>query len=303
MTARWLTKALGGRWYGSYGMARCPVHNDDNPSLSITERNGKLLVHCFAGCDQQAVWTALRGRQLLPDLHTEMRHTHEKWAHKQRLDWLAKKGIDPEAQARTDRARRIWEESGPTNGTPVDRYLKGRGLSLDVPTTIRYHPGLRHGPTLFILPCMVAAVTIWPDNQIVAIHRTFLEPDGRKAAISQNKLMLGSCRGGAARLAPCRDSLMVGEGIETCLTAMQATGEPAWAALSTSGLCALVLPNHVQYVTILADGDEAGEMAARKSAWRWIQQGRHVRIARPPQGLDFNDLLISRIPQSKEGGE
>jgi len=29
---------------------------------------------------------------------------------------------------------------------------------------------------------------------------------------------------------------MVGEGIETCLAAMQATGNPAWAALSTSGL-------------------------------------------------------------------
>jgi putative DNA primase/helicase len=30
--------------------------------------------------------------------------------------------------------------------------------------------------------------------------------------------------------------LMVGEGIETCLAAMRATGRVAWAALSTSGL-------------------------------------------------------------------
>ena len=28
-------------------MARCPFHDDDEPSLSLTLRNGKLLTHCF----------------------------------------------------------------------------------------------------------------------------------------------------------------------------------------------------------------------------------------------------------------
>ena len=39
--------------------------------------------------------------------------------------------------------------------------------------------------------------------------------------------------------------MMVDEGIETCLAVMQATGRPAWAALSTSGLKALDLPTTV----------------------------------------------------------
>ena len=56
---------------------------------------------------------------------------------------------------------------------------------------------------------------------------------------------------------------MVGEGIETCLAAMQATGHPAWAALSTSGLRALDLPDDVRDVIVLADGDDPGEAAAR----------------------------------------
>ena len=37
MDARSLTKALGGRWYGRYGMACCPVHDDRTPSLSIRD--------------------------------------------------------------------------------------------------------------------------------------------------------------------------------------------------------------------------------------------------------------------------
>ena len=45
---------------------------------------------------------------------------------------------------------------------------------------------------------------------------------------------------------------------------------------------------------VLADGDAAGEAAARDCAWRWKRQGRRVRIARPPQGMDFNDMLVCR---------
>lgn len=98
------------------------------------------------------------------------------------------------------------------------------------------------------------------------------------------------------RLCEPGEVLMVGEGIETCLAAMQATGNPAWAALSTSGLRALDLPDHVREVIVLADGDDPGEAAARACALRWKSQGRRVRIARSPRGMDFNDVLLRRAP-------
>jgi DNA primase len=94
---------------------------------------------------------------------------------------------------------------------------------------------------------------------------------------------------------------MVGEGIETCLAAAQATGHPAWATLSTSGLRALDLPEGVRDVIVLADGDDAGEAAARDCACRWKREGRRVRIARPPQGMDFNDMLMGCSPCIEEG--
>ena len=151
---------------------------------------------------------------------------------------------------------------------------------------------------------MVALVTNGADGMPVAIHRTYLARDGGgKAPIDPQKMMLGPCRGGAVRLAGPGDVPMVGEGIETSIAAMQASGHPAWAALSTSGLRSLDLPTNVSEVIVLADGDEAGEAAARDCGSRWKRQGRRVRIARPPQGMDFNDMLLGRAPRIEEGAQ
>ena len=44
---------------GSGWQALCPAHMDRNPSLSIDVREGTILVHCHAGCSQQAVLAGL----------------------------------------------------------------------------------------------------------------------------------------------------------------------------------------------------------------------------------------------------
>jgi hypothetical protein len=148
---------------------------------------------------------------------------------------------------------------------------------------------------------MLALVSHGTSDAPLAIHRTFLVPDGRgKAPVSPAKMMLGPCRGGAVRLGEAGEVLMVGEGIETCLAAMLATNLPAWAALSTSGLRGLELPPAVREVIILADGDAPGQAAAQASAQRCIREGRRARIARPPQGFDFNDLLLGSTRSEEE---
>src|SRR3954468_13336696 len=106
------------------------------------------------------------------------------------------------------------------------------GCTVPIPTTLRFHGRLRH-PAGGSWPVMVALVTRGGDNAPLAIHRTFLAVDGHgKAPVGPQKMMLGPCRGGAVRLAAPGEVLMVGEGIETSIAAMQATGNPAWAALS-----------------------------------------------------------------------
>lgn len=37
------------------GLTHCPAHADFHPSLSVTERDGRTLWHCHAGCDRLTV--------------------------------------------------------------------------------------------------------------------------------------------------------------------------------------------------------------------------------------------------------
>ena len=94
---------------------------------------------------------------------------------------------------------------------------------------------------------------------------------------------------------------MVGEGIETCLAAMQATGHPAWAALSTSGLRDLDLPDDVRDVIVLADGDDAGEAAARDCALALEARGP-ARAHRPPTAGDGFQRHAARPRAPRRGG-
>lgn len=291
MPAEVIVKALGGRKVGTGWMARCPAHDDRDPSLSIRDVGGKVLVRCHAGCNQRDVIAALRARGLW-DGKGHMRRGRQRRPVRN----------TPQAKSRcVERnafALSIWEAANPATDTPVETYLASRGLKLPASSAIRFHSGLKH-PSGGIWPCMVALVTRGEDAAPLAVHRTFLAQSGTsKAPVDPAKMMLGPCRGGAVRLAAPEDVLMVGEGIETSLAAMQATGHPAWAALSTSGLRTLDLPASVRAVIILADGDDAGEAAARDCARRWVSQGRQVRIARPPQGQDFNDMLLGRVPET-----
>lgn len=282
MTAEFIARSLGGRKAGLQFMAKCPAHDDQTPSLAIRDGgDGRVLVYCHSRCPQHMVIGALEKLGLWPS-STSTQHPGPSRDHR------------PERQdERTAAALAIWRSALPASGTAVAAYLASRGLTLSLPSSLRFHPGLRH-PSGSLWPAMVALVTKGTDDKPLAIHRTFLACEGQaKAPVEPEKMMLGPCRGGAVRLAEPGEVLMVGEGIETCLAAMQATRHPAWAALSTSGLRALHLPPGIREVIVLADGDDAGEAAARDCARRWTS-GRDVCIARAPRGMDFNDVLLGR---------
>ena len=289
--ARELTLTLGGRWQRRYGTAPCPVCQPERAkgqnALTLAEgRDGRLLLDCKkSACDFRDILAAAGirpGNHAPPDPERAARRTAE---------------AEADARKRVGQARLLWQEARPIAGTAAETYLRGRGISCDLPRTLRFHPETWHGPTARRWPAMVAAVQ---GAGAPAVHRTFLRPDGSgKAGLEGgDKLMLGSVAGGAVRLAEGPGRLVVAEGIETALSlACGLLEEPAtiWAALSAAGMAGLRLPETPSRLTIAPDGDAAGQGAALALAERAAQAGWAVSILTAPAGGDFNDLLRAGV--------
>jgi len=69
---------------GDQVLTHCPSHADQHPSLSITERDSKLLWCCHAGCTQEDVTAALKSKGLL-GASTQSEHLATSSALKQKV--------------------------------------------------------------------------------------------------------------------------------------------------------------------------------------------------------------------------
>lgn len=280
MDARDLAQRLGLQRSGRSWRGACPAC--DYPR-AFTVRAGKSdapLIFCVNGCrhpDLRAVLEC-KGLGALPKTRTPST-------------------AGTENRRRQGAALRLAEGSMPAAGTLADIYLTGRALpGLAASPALRYRRDTPH-PEGGTLPALVALVTD-ADGRTVAVHRTYLAPDGSgKAKLQPDRASLGPVWGGAIRLADATPdgAVVVGEGIESAASAGRMIGLPAWAAISAGNLArGLVLPATVRRVVIAVDPDPPGEAAAREAADRWRRAGLDVRLARPTAPGDFNDALRAR---------
>ena len=252
--------------------------------LAVTEKAGRTVWWCASCQDGRAVASAIKsalGGAWTPPQQDQQRSAQA-----------------PSEARRRALALDLWDSARPHRGTPVDRYLAARGLAGVQSMELRFHHAVHH-PGGDKLPAMVAAVRHPMTRELLAVHRTYLRADGSgKALVEPAKASLGPVAGGAVLLEQPRGSqaLVIGEGIETSLSAARLIGGFAWCAVSAGNLARLDLPPlpACAEVVVAADPDAPGQRDAVTAARRWHAEGRRVRIATPDTPADFNDMIRAR---------
>jgi hypothetical protein len=210
------------------------------------------------------------------------------------------------------RAKKRWNEAQPIAGTPGDTYLRDIRCICPIrlprlPDTVRYHPRLYYSDGVY-LPGIVAKVQR-ADGGFCGIHRTFLDP---KTGDKIDRKFLGPCKGGGVRLTPIAEEMVIGEGLESCLSVLIADPRRAvFMGLSASLMRSIELPPEVRRIVLLEENDEPDERGRCASpdavavlTDRLISEGREVFVVQAPAGFkDMNDVLRRRRQTRAHGSQ
>ncbi len=198
-------------------------------------------------------------------------------------------------------SRLLWDRCVPLPGSPGELYLHSRSIDKADHQALRFNAALqyREGPETTYWPAIVAALTDL-DGQVLAVHRTWLDPDGRrKADLPSPRRMLGYSEGAGVRfrnhfLPDC--DMTIGEGLETVLSILEALPLCAGiATLSSTLMPRIHVPEATGRILIAADRDPAGYNGALKLQQRLTDEGRQAELI-IPKNADFNDDLKALGP-------
>lgn len=312
MDLKQIAVALGGEVAGRQVIAPGPGHSPRDRSLAIRldpSAPDGFLLHSFAGDDWQACRDHVRHRLGLPewqpgdDRHEQRRipKSHiDKWDFATVDAETEKRGRTEDDLIRIERATKIWNEATDPRGVPaVEGYLRTRCLHLPdgvAGNVLRYHARCpwrdeNTGQTIFI-PALIAAFRSVDDDLLTGIHRIRLDRPERWP--KTDRRMLGLVHGAAVKLATPGDTLVIGEGVETCLAAMQLGIGPAWALGGVGAISFFPVLPGIARLVILAEAGEASTRAVQICGRRWKRAGRRVTISRSKVGADHNDLVMAQ---------
>ena len=273
---------------GNGYMDFCPAHpNTNTPALSIAYKDGRLLLHCFAGCKFEDIISCVQrngSRNYIPIYENRNLNRFPK-------NVLSNVNIF-----------NIWNNSNPIlKHSPIDIYLRDRNLSnYRLASDLRYHPKLYLNGNHY--HALIAGVNYL--GMITAIHRTFIHSNGKAVTYNNGKKYKkswGKLKGGAIRLVNNNPSnLYVSEGIESALSYMKVhinyIGDKSiWAGISASNMMNLQLPSKAGNLHLIPDNDPTGLSAsyhlmerASKLGWKTFEHCPQTK------GYDWNDELIKK---------
>ena len=282
----------------------CCFHTERTPSLEVNDGKGTYHCHgCHEGGDAITFLVKREGMTFIDAV---------RWLHGDELPLVSeeerarRKAEDAQAKAeRIQLARSIWARTVPAAGTPAEVYARSRGITLDLPSTVRFvmTPRWRNPETGEVgrdVPAMACALQD-VSGAVVGVQCIFLDDDGRRkyertrpdGSKAKAKLSFGVIIGAALRLGPARPHLICCEGPEDGLTlAQQMPDKSVWVTCGTAGLARAEFPPEVRSVCFAGDNNDGGRAAVESARDYALSKGIKPTDAFPdPKFKDWNDQL------------
>ncbi|MEK1886243.1 MAG: toprim domain-containing protein [Phyllobacterium sp.] len=276
-----LAGRLGGELHGDRIRCPGPGHSPKDRSLSVHFKpDGSFSVCSFANDDWMTCRDHVKALCGMPQFESR---------HERSIAPPSKRNVRIETKSEQQKIARLWREALVPQGTLVETYLNRRGLILpdDVAMrTIRFHPACpwqnEHGIVIraAVMLCRYAPIIgdTDPDAPPMALHRTRLRADGSGHL---GKKMSGSPLGKVIKLTPdelVTEGLFLTEGVETGLEAWKRGLRPIWATSTAGALRTFPVLPGIEHLSICADHDQAGLLAAQECGERWSGAGKEACI-------------------------
>lgn len=272
---------------GTRALIPGPNHSHKDRSVSLAEtEEGRILIHCFSPRDDwRDVRRALADQGLLDD-----EGQHSAPSSLRRAPIIT---AQPQSEERLARAQRIWDEGVAIEHTPAAAYLRRRAIEAEGVSALRFHPRMTSLDDRLRRPALLAAIHDGA-GALQGVQVTLLTAYGAaKAAVVTPRRVVGRLMSGAVRLATPGETLAIGEGVETMLSASLALRTPAWAALSAANLAAFSPPEGVRRLIIAADRDGPGAHAGDVLIAR-LAGALAVELSPPPAPFkDWNEWRLA----------
>jgi putative DNA primase/helicase len=311
MDTRTLARALGGVAVGRNAVnAPGPGHSPGDRSLSVRLDPAApegFLTYSHAGDDWRVCRDHVRRKLGLPDWQPgDEQDRRVQPSRRKEFDQMA---INREAERRERteddlmriaKATRLWEGARDPGTTIAVKYLQSRALELPSDVfALRFHSRCpwrdENTGTTIRIPALIAAFTSIDDDMLTAVHRIRLDQPERWPKVERR--MLGVMYRAAVKLDPLwGDTLVIGEGVETCLAARQLGYGPVWALGSVGAISFFPVIPSVRRLMILGETGKASQEKIQICGRRWQRVGRRVQIVMPDVGSDLNDqLMMQRV--------
>jgi hypothetical protein len=261
--------------------------------LSINGRNGLWYAHA----DGRGGWEPV---SLVEYLKKCDRAEATAWA----AAWLREHagtgsigGTDDDAWEieKVEIARRVIDQLVPAEGTPVETYLRSRGIAGPIPSFVKHLPDARLGES-------GVAALLTADGRVVGAQVGYIDLAGRKSLVvpTRRRFMVEKAPAAVFKLLgdpPVADPaapMLIGEGLEDMLSLLEMGWPGRVIGLPGGGTLKHVPAQPGEKIIVVRDGDEPGssaDAALTAGVDALLLQGTEVNVTQTARGQDANALL------------